>query len=91
MIGVPFLAFVSGLWRLIWPLGTFMSDLLTVKELAAKLRVSPWRIYQAVREGKIPDHRFKDRGKILFDLAEVGATLRHSAVKNRVPRCHPVT
>ena len=48
------------------PIG--VRDLLTVKALAAKLRVNPWRIYQAVRDGQIPYRRFVDRGKILLDL-----------------------
>jgi excisionase family DNA binding protein len=49
-------------------------DLMTVYELAAKLRFKPPTIYAWAREGRIPAYRLSARG-IRFSLSEVIAAL----------------
>lgn len=50
-----------------------MSDLLTVKELAAELRMSVWTVYRKANTGEIPGIRFGKRGVWRFDLEDVRA------------------
>jgi len=55
--------------------GDGQSNLLTSKELAARLRVPPTWVYEQSRQGKIPTHRI---GRyIRFNLVEVLASQKN--------------
>jgi hypothetical protein len=55
-----------------------MPPFVTVPELAAALRVSPWSVYRNARAGRIPYSRLGDRGKLLFNPVEVIAALQRN-------------
>jgi len=50
-------------------------QLLTVKQLASMLNVSPLWVYQQVAKGQLPAIRFSKRGKILFKRDKVEALI----------------
>jgi len=55
-----------------------MSNLLTTRELAARLRLSPSTIRGWARDGRIPVQRMSRRA-LRYDLEQVLAELRSSA------------
>jgi excisionase family DNA binding protein len=59
------------------------TDLLTVPELADRLRLSRKSVYRLVSNGTLPARRLHARGKLLFDADEVSRRLGQAeAVKD---------
>jgi excisionase family DNA binding protein len=56
-----------------------MSRYLTVAELAEALRRSRDSVYRDYRLGRIPALRVGARGRLLFDVDDVRAALRHKS------------
>jgi excisionase family DNA binding protein len=51
---------------------TTFPELLTTKEVAAVLRVTPDRVTQLARQGRIPALRLTERGDFRFRAEDVG-------------------
>jgi excisionase family DNA binding protein len=64
-----------------------MSELLTVAEAAAYLRLAPGIVYQKVARKELPALRVGGRGKILFRRCDIDAVLRPTmnAVRVKTP------
>lgn len=58
-----------------------MVELLTVQELAIKLKVSPWTVYGWVSQNFIPHHKL--RSAVRFNSEEVDAWLKKNHVKGK--------
>jgi excisionase family DNA binding protein len=64
-----------------------MTRLLTVLEVAERLRLSKWSVYRLVQEGTLPAVRLVP-GRLLFDPAAVENCIREAA---RPVRAQPAT
>jgi hypothetical protein len=56
--------------------GVFLSQYLTVAQLAELLPYSAWSIREFVKKGILPCHRATPRSKIMFDPEQVKQALR---------------
>jgi excisionase family DNA binding protein len=56
-----------------------MPELLTVRQLAKRLNLSSWAIYQAVKDGTLPGRRLRPRGRLYFSEPEVMDALKPDA------------
>jgi excisionase family DNA binding protein len=54
-----------------------MSQLLTVREIAKRLRISRWAIYDMARDGRLPAVRLSTH-KLLFDPEAVAEAIRRA-------------
>jgi excisionase family DNA binding protein len=63
-----------------------VSDLLTVQQLAQKMKTTKWSIYAAVRAGSLPAHRLRPGGRLFFSEAEIlEATRRNATPTSTLP------
>jgi excisionase family DNA binding protein len=61
---------------------TELPKLLTAREVAAVLRVTPERVQQLAREGRIPAIRIGERGGYRFRIEDVERTIAGGEVKS---------
>jgi hypothetical protein len=57
-----------------------MPELPTVRQLANRLNLSPWPIYQAVKDSTLPGRRYRPRGRLYFSEPEVMEALKSAAL-----------
>jgi excisionase family DNA binding protein len=55
-----------------------MTELLTVPEMAQRLRMSRWAIYDMAKDGRLPAVRLSSR-KLLFDREAVAEAIRRAS------------
>jgi excisionase family DNA binding protein len=53
-----------------------MPELLTVRQLAKRLNLSHWAIYQAVKDGTLPGRRLRPRDRLYFSEPEIMEALK---------------
>jgi excisionase family DNA binding protein len=66
---------VTVLWFTLFSEAQTMFNLLTVSEVAARLRCSRWGVYAMARDGRLPTVRLSSR-HLLFDEQDVEQAIR---------------
>jgi excisionase family DNA binding protein len=65
------------LWLTLFSEAQTMSNLLTVSEVAARLRCSRWGVYAMAKDGRLPAVRLSSR-RLLFDEDAVEQAVRNA-------------
>jgi hypothetical protein len=60
----------------------------TTKEMAAKLRLSPWTVYQLAKRQQIPCHRRTSQSRLLFIEEEVMQALFPEVSRDLLQKPH---